>query len=284
MFGADSLPPIYRLDEDHEEEEEAANRVATEMFGDEAQTEQVPSMMQAWGDWSAEPFVAPPSQEDAAFDDDSLEDIFPPGLFSDLFTLPPRADSPASVTAATLDPTSPTFIPSDIDNLRPLPPGPEAGAAHMERLLRGLEESYSTQEHISASPPQAPSTSQQLDLPPAGLNDEAAAHDTDPLFMTDGRGRVVWSSTSSTGFRGRGRGRATSSSATILPHSKSSIDLTATEEGTDDQSQEDVEAPSSSSTPRRLVRRRSVPLLGSDTDAEFVTDGRGRVVFASHDR
>ncbi|TBU60995.1 hypothetical protein BD310DRAFT_255958 [Dichomitus squalens] len=279
VFGADTLPPMYRLDEEDEDEEDVVNVVATESTGDESTTEQVPPLSQPWNDWLAEPYVTIPSQEDVVLDDD-VSEIPGLGIFSGMSGLPPAVGSPVSVAASTLDPT--VFVPSHVDNLRPLPPGPETDAAQFERLFRELEEDYRSGQGHALADAEASSSPRQLDGPQARPSDEVPVHDADPPFMTDGRGRVVWSSTSSS--RSRGRGRAVSSSATILPHTKSTIDITPAEESSEGQSQRDTEDSRLPSSSRSLVRRQSVPLLVSDAGAgaEFVTDGRGGVVFASN--
>ncbi len=140
-----------------------------------------------------------------------------------------------------------------------------------------------------SSDAQAPPATAQQDAPadvqPAA-SEPALVQDADPPFMTDGRGRVVWSSTTSSRGREGRRGRAASSSAMVPPHLKSSPDVLAPE---------DRAAPSRHDSPaqrtsQRLIRQRSLPSVGPSSDieelevprpAEFVTDGRGRVVFAS---
>ncbi|KAI1796655.1 hypothetical protein LXA43DRAFT_568692 [Ganoderma leucocontextum] len=275
VFGTDILPPMYRLDEEPVHEE-GTTSVAVASVADESETEQLPPLLQPWDDWSSDQVMVNPLSDGVVPNDDvqwSLD--VPQPLFAGL---PAAPLSPVSTAASTLDPDSPVFVPSQLDNLRPLPSGPESDAAHLERLFRGLEEQQrAIQEQMSASS-EASSSSSQLDTPPSLSIDDAAVHDADPPFMTDGRGRVVWSRRSSS----LSRVRATSSSATILSHSKSTIDLTTTQEGSDGPLT--VPGPRPSSTSRQLVRRRSVPLVGSSADAEFVTDGRGRVVFASSDR
>lgn len=121
------------------------------------------------------------------------------------------------------------------------------------------------------------------DVQPAA-SEPALVQDADPPFMTDGRGRVVWSSTTSSRGREGRRGRAASSSAMVPPHLKSNPDVLVAE---------DRAAPSRHDSParrtsQRLIRQRSLPSVGPSSDIEelevppeFVTDGRGRVVFAS---
>ncbi|CDO73293.1 hypothetical protein BN946_scf185008.g55 [Trametes cinnabarina] len=135
---------------------------------------------------------------------------------------------------------------------------------------------------------------EHFEEPPAGPQFEvesAFLQDTDPPFMTDGRGRVVWSNaTSSRGCEGR-RVRAASSSI-VHPHIvKPNADLLA--------AGDDHASPSNHGSPmhhpsqlpqQQLVRRRSLPSVSTSTpiedkrSAEFITDGRGRVVFASNNQ
>lgn len=266
IFGSDTIPPMLRLEEDSAEEEEPTLDPLT-------QSSAAPSQASPWTDWHpVESVFSPPSQE------------------ADLPTLAssaPTTDSPSQQAASTLNPLSPVFVPSFLDSLRPLPPGPSpspsASNGVNDHLTLDPAPTWNVPS-VQVSPASLPSADAN-DITAAADRDVAAVQDTDPPFMTDGRGRVVWSSTSPS-IRGRDgrRARATSSSAAILPHSKSNIDLTAAEESPEE-SQDDEVGNRSSSASRRLVRQRSLPLVGSSTDsavcvAEFVTDGRGGVVFA----
>ncbi|PIL24964.1 hypothetical protein GSI_12851 [Ganoderma sinense ZZ0214-1] len=256
FFGRD---PMYRLDEGPARED------VIPLVADESEGEEQP------------PSLQPPQSEEAMANPLSGGLVGPHQAFAGSSTTP---RSPVSTATSTLDPDSPIFEPLHLDNLRPLPSGPEEDAAHLERLFRGLEDQQrAIQENVSSSSePSFPSI--VLNTPPSGSTGDEAVQDADPPFMTDGRGRVVWSRRSSS----LSRVRATSSSATILPHSKSTIDLTSTQEDSDGGLQQTSPGRGPSSIPRQLVRRRSVPLVGSSAGAEFVTDGRGRVVFASSDR
>lgn len=262
---------MYRLDE------EPARETAAALVPD-SETEELPHLLQPMDDWPSDQGTANSSSDGMTPDDNVQWNPDAPQL---LFAQPhPVPLSPASTAASTLDPDSPVFVPSYLDNLRPLPSGPEEDAAHLERLFRGLEEQQRAIEENSSSNSEASSSSNPLDTPPSISIEDATVHDADPPFMTDGRGRVVWSRRSSS----LSRVRASSSSATILPHSKSTIDLTTPQEGFDGPLQQTGRGRQLFSTPRQLVRRRSVPLVGPNADAEFVTDGRGRAVFASSDR
>ncbi|KAI0331436.1 hypothetical protein GY45DRAFT_616115 [Cubamyces sp. BRFM 1775] len=134
------------------------------------------------------------------------------------------------------------------------------------------------------SEPHATTSGLTLDAPP----ENPFIQNTDPPFMTDGRGRVVASSTTSSRARDGRRGRAVSSSAAVpLPHSKpDTIMLGGTA------ADAVCSSPSLHSTSglpqQRHARQRSLSLIeptgpGEEAPpAEFVTDGRGRVVFASN--
>lgn len=265
-FGVDILPPSYQLNEEPGQEDAAV---------DGSESEELPHLLQPW---DPEETVVNPLSDHVVSDDDAQWHLaVPQPLFAGDLTAP---HSPVSTAASTLDPDSPAFFPSHLDSLRPLPSGPEDDAAHLERLFRGLEEQQRAIQENVPSRSDAPSSPAPLNPPPSLSIDDGAVQDADPPFMTDGRGRVVWSRRSSS----LSRVRATSSSATILAHSKSTIDLTSSQEGTDDPSQQTDLGHRPSSTSRQLVRRRSVPLVGSSADAEFVTDGRGGVLFASSNR
>ncbi|KAI0653393.1 hypothetical protein C8Q70DRAFT_606385 [Cubamyces menziesii] len=165
----------------------------------------------------------------------------PPNTELDLASLLLVSHSPASTPSST-DPSSSTLrTPSE-----PSPPGPHPPASNL----------------ILDAAPEIP-----------------YVQNSDPPFMTDGRGRVVASSTTSSRARDGRRGRAASSSAAVpLPHSKP--DAIALHDNSADAS---CNSPS-----LRHARQRSLSLIeptgpGEDTPrAEFVTDGRGRVVFASN--
>ncbi|KAI0641947.1 hypothetical protein C8Q79DRAFT_264127 [Trametes meyenii] len=164
-----------------------------------------------------------------------------------------------------------------------IPPLPSVSPMDNSPATSGSSSSLSSYTHATST-----STS-SLDTPSDGLPtvqlpppDTALVLNTDPPFVTDGRGHVVGSSLSS---RGR-RGRAASSSATILPHPKSGSDMLFSE---------DRDGSSCHGSPIQrpvsLVRQRSLPLVGVSSapgegstgrPAEFVTDGRGRVVYASN--
>ena len=261
-FGVDILPQSYQLNEEPGQEDAAA---------DGSESEELPHLL-------SEDTMINPLSDHVVTDDDAQWNLAVP---QPLFAGPPTAPrSPVSTAASTLDPDSPVFFPSHLDSLRPLPSGPEDDAVHLERLFRGLEEQQRVmQENIPSSSEASPSPA-PLNTPPSLSIDDGAIQDADPPFMTDGRGRVVWSRRSSSLSRVRGA----SSSTTILPHSKSTIDLASTEGCTDGPSQQTDLGHRPSSTSRQLVRRRSVPLVGSSADAEFVTDGRGGVLFASSNR
>lgn len=270
---------MYRLDDDFAEEEE---------------------------DEELEVFIAPES---------STATVEGPHSSLGSFSTDEAATAPSPPAFTSLDSTSPVFVPSYLDSLRPLPPGPSAdpdadddhpdGGSVVDQiitppasylwnagdLLREWSERQPPSGESSSSTtvvpaaPEAPSSSSAEGDSQAAV--AAAVHDSDPPFMTDGRGRVVWSSTTSSRARERRRGRATSSSATIVPHIKSGPDLSAApEECSDDTAQHDSRGLRPSSLSGRLVRQRSLPLVGSSEDAfelsaEFVTDGRGGVVFAN---
>ncbi|KAI0629280.1 hypothetical protein C8Q77DRAFT_1143142 [Trametes polyzona] len=226
-----------------------------------------------------------------------------------------------------LNPATPAFVPSfsrpgshlmpptiyELDDLRPLPPtsnelgtGPSrrwrgSDSTEMDALVREIE---GTTSH-GADQPNALADVSSLILSPASDSptrpsdvqpfpaEAALVQDADPPFMTDGRGRVVWSSTTvSRGCEGR-RGRAASSSATVHPHIKSSPDALTPEpeESCSAISGDDSPVQRASGLSQRLVRQRSLPIVGASatapdapSPAEFVTDGRGRVVFASSSR
>ncbi|KAM5533849.1 hypothetical protein V8D89_012512 [Ganoderma adspersum] len=266
-FGVDILPSSYRLNEEPGQEDATA---------DGSEYEELPHLLQPW---DSEETMVNLLSDHAVTDDDAQWDLAVP---QPLFAGPPTAPhSPVSVStaASTLDPESPAFFPSQLDSLRPLPSGPE-DAAHLERLFRGLEDQQRAIQENIPSTSGASSSPALLNAPPSLSIDDGAVQDADPPFMTDGRGRVVWSRRSSS----LSRVRATPSSAAMLPHSKSTVDLTSTQGGTDGPSQETDLGHRPSSTSRQLVRRRSVPLVGPSADAEFVTDGRGGVLFASSNR
>ncbi|KAI0741937.1 hypothetical protein C8Q80DRAFT_166101 [Daedaleopsis nitida] len=279
--GAESLPPMFLLDEESAEEEE---------------------------DEDVEVVISAPESHTATTE----------GPLPVPFSTDEAATSSSLPTSTSLDPTSPVFVPSYLDSLRPLPPGPsadpDADDDHPDSrsvvdniitspapylwnagdILRDWAERHppsgesSSSTTVVSAAPEAPSSSSAAQ---AEEDSQAAVagvvHDSDPPFMTDGRGRVVWSSTTSARAREGRRGRATSSSATIVPHIKSSPDMsTASEESSDDTAQHHSHRLRPSSLSGRLVRQRSLPLVGSNDDAfelsaEFVTDGRGRVVFAN---
>ncbi|RPD64495.1 hypothetical protein L227DRAFT_330586 [Lentinus tigrinus ALCF2SS1-6] len=304
VFGPDMLPPMLTLDDEsgQEEEEEEATPVPPE--ADQSEPEQVQDS-DVWGYWPGSTVVvSPPPEENTTHPASNI-------LFSH--------SSPQSSSGAALDPTSPAFVPSFLlDNMRPFPPGPsgshsqaEGPADHsravddgpsageeylwnVEDMMREWEERQRNYEVTSApaSLMAAPEASMSPDAAQVESEPQAAqaVQETDPPFMTDGRGRVVWSSTTSTSSRAREgrRGRATSSSAIIVPHTKSTPDLSAAEESADEASQREHPGRGDrSSSSSRLVRQRSLPLVGhgfgveNGRAAEFVTDGRGRVVFAS---
>ncbi len=231
-------------------------------------------------------------------------------VFSPALSAPPPLQGPSG---ATLDPTSPEFVPSFLlDNMRPLPPGPSrthsrveddpdntfavsgASSAPEYRLLNvhDWEERQRNGEVLPAATSSTLAPESSSSAAPAQTDSDGRAdlvvQDADPPFMTDGRGRVVWSSTTiSRGREGR-RGRAASSSATIVPHPKTTPDLSAAEETSEEASQHESPGGRSASASGRLVRQRSLPLVGyghgadgGTHPAEFMTDGRGRVVFAS---
>ncbi|KAI0714211.1 hypothetical protein C8T65DRAFT_155772 [Cerioporus squamosus] len=300
VFGTDSLPPIYSLDDESGQEEEEVTPAPPS--ADQSEAEQAPAN-DVWDDWPANTIVISPPPEDNA----------PDMSISPAFTLPlPVSPSLQGSSGTTLDPTSPEFVPSFLlDNMRALPPGPsgshsrngnyldhsppvEDGTGVREDHLWTVEDLVERERSSEALPSTASSSLAPEASSPTPTDVDSHSHadlavqDTDPPFMTDGRGRVVWSSTTlSRGREGR-RGRATSSSATIVPHPKSTPDLSAAEESADEASQRDSPGGRSASSSGRLVRQRSLPLVGYGygTDggtraAEFVTDGRGRVVFAS---
>ncbi|KAI0675527.1 hypothetical protein C8Q78DRAFT_329837 [Trametes maxima] len=136
----------------------------------------------------------------------------------------------------------------------------------------------------NATSTSTPSLDTPLDRPPSvqlPVPDATLVLNIDPPFVTDGRGHVVGSSLSS---RGR-RGRAASSSAAISPHPKVGPDALFSEDRDGDSCHG-----SPLQRPVSLVRQRSLPLVGASSapgedstgrPAEFVTDGRGRVVYAS---
>ena len=295
VFGTDNLPPMYTLDDESGREEEAATPAPAD--ADQAETQPAEEGA-VWGDWPA---------------NDALDGLFPlaendtyrapSALFSHSLAAP---ESPQLSSGTTLDPTSPAFVPSYLlDNMRTLPPGPsgfhtqaedhtgisgvdnsassrEEHLWDVEGLVRDWEERQRHHEMSSATTSMTviPAAESSTDVAQAALS----VQDTDPPFMTDGRGRVVWSSTTATRGREGRRGRATSSSATIVPHTKSTSDLSATEESSDEVLHRDRDpvAGERSASSSRLVRQRSLPLVtDGGRPAEFVTDGRGRVVFAS---
>ena len=193
---------------------------------------------------------------------------------------------PPEIHSFTLDVNSPVFVPSFLDNLRPIPSGPpiaidhEGGAVADSPLDPSLPWGLAS---VSASLP--PTSSETIGVVSTAERELAAIPDSDPPFMTDGRGRVVWSSTSPARSRDGRRARATSSSGVVPAHPKSNVDLSAMDESSDEVSQNDYLGTRPASVSRRLVRQRSLPLVGTSSDAaacapEFVTDGRGRVVFA----
>ncbi|KAL7280758.1 hypothetical protein ACG7TL_005702 [Trametes sanguinea] len=146
---------------------------------------------------------------------------------------------------------------------------------------------------VTDAVPLAPSYPPQASPTGAVQADTTAAivHDSDPPFMTDGRGRVVWSSTTSSRGREGRRGRAASSSATVHPHVKANAEMLAADDGRETPSCHGSPMHHSSGLPHQhLVRQRSLPSvsIGTSTEekrtADFVTDGRGRVVFASNNR
>ncbi|KAI0820799.1 hypothetical protein BC628DRAFT_825212 [Trametes gibbosa] len=209
----------------------------------------------------------------------------------------------------------------ELDWLRPLHPGPDveslqdaesedlrpwrAGSSTtIEGILRQIEDIASRRleepgpsvdvsslllNHPSpdGSTQPAPRTDESLLDPPPTTFDAALAQESDPPFMTDGRGRVVWSSTTSSRSRDGRRGRA-ASSASLLSHNKSGPDVLQSEDGCSTASRHDSPAQRTLGLPPRLVRQRSLPSVGGNSDieeacpAEFVTDGRGRVVFAAN--
>lgn len=255
ILGASNAGPLYRLDEDPAEEVSPSDR-------DASTTEQSsPDVGQTTRQLSDEIVVIPPDSPSA-----------------DLSSLP--GYSPQEV-AFTLNPASSEFIPAFLDNLRPLPPGP---SSHSVSESAATDDSVLDPALLWSVPP-SPVPSAVAEASEAVIGTDAIAQDPEPPFMTDGRGRVVWSSmTASSRAREGRRPRATSSSGVVLPHTKSNIESSTTEESSDEASQHESLGTRSPSASRRLVRRRSLPLVGtSDTpfSAEFVTDGRGRVVFAS---
>ncbi len=261
---------MYRLDEEPAHQAAAAASVT-----DDSESEELSPRLQPRDDRHSEQVMVYPLSEGELPDDNAQwNPEVPQPLLAELPT------TPLSPVSTTLDPDSPVFVPSQLDDLRPLPSGPESDAAHLERLFRGLEEQQRAIQENSSSGSEVSSSSDQLDTPLSQPIDDAAVHDADPPFMTDGRGRVVWSRRSSS----LSRVRTTSSSATILPHSKSTIDLTTAQEGSGGPLQHTGTGHRLSNASRQLVRRRSVPLVGSSADAEFITDGRGGVIFASSDR
>lgn len=96
--------------------------------------------------------------------------------------------------------------------------------------------------------------------------DFAALHDADPPFLTDGRGRVVWTSTTAAArYRESRRARAIAPSSSVMQHKTS-------------------DAARASSRPRHLVRAHTYPEgsqehAASDTiSSTFLMDGRGHLV------
>lgn len=288
-------------DESAEEDEEESVVLPPETSTEQPLPESTNNSLHPWGDWPPidvdEVVIAPvPDQEH----DLDITDV----SFS--HTLPAPTSPPAG--GAPLDPTSPVFVPSPsyLDSLRPLPPGPSGSSqgdeddsdsanvaarsstvqgVNLADFMRGLAEVRPSDEAPStATPAAAEASANSAVQAEVDAQTETAVHDSDPPFMTDGRGRVVWSSTTASRAR---RGRATSSSAAMISHTKSAPDLTTAEECADEASQQDAAGHRSSSLSGRLLRQRSLPLVGSSTDAamsaaEFVTDGRGRVVFANN--
>ncbi|KAI8996579.1 hypothetical protein BD414DRAFT_206188 [Trametes punicea] len=137
-----------------------------------------------------------------------------------------------------------------------------------------------------------PSSEQHL-ITPADTQEAASesvfVQDCEPPFLTDGRGRVVWSNTTSSRGRESRRGRAVSSSAMRLPHAKSNSDVLLPNDCCDGASCHHSPVQSSSGLPQpRLVRQWSFPSVATGSaleearSAEFLTDGRGRVVFAAN--
>ncbi|TFK92437.1 hypothetical protein K466DRAFT_573036 [Polyporus arcularius HHB13444] len=283
VFGTDTLPPIYSLDDDSGQEEEELIPVPPSVDQSEAEQAQAD---EDWEDWLTNTIVVSPPSEDHDLQSTSS------AVFSPALSAPPSLQASSG---ATLDPTSPEFVPSFLlDTMRPLPPGPGASSAPEDRLsnVHDWEERQRNGEVllVATSSTLAPESSSSA--APAQTDSDGRAdlvvQDADPPFMTDGRGRVVWSSTTiSRGREGR-RGRAASSSATIVPHPKTTPDLSAAEETSEEASQHESPGGRSASASGRLVRQRSLPLVGyvhgADGGthlAEFMTDGRGRVVFAS---
>ena len=177
FFGGDHL---YRLDEEPVQEAAAP---AT----DESELEELPPLLPPWG---SEDAMANPLSDEVV----TGNIAGPQQLLAGSSTTP---RSPVSTTASTLDPESPIFEPLHLDSLRPLPSGPEDDAAHLERLFRGVEEQQRViQENIPFSS-EASSSPAPLNTPPSLSIDDGAIQDADPPFMTDGRGRVVWSLRSS---------------------------------------------------------------------------------------
>ncbi|KAI0367001.1 hypothetical protein BV20DRAFT_610734 [Pilatotrama ljubarskyi] len=287
------------------------------------------SMLRAWENWPSEEVVIAPDTADEEVPwgrtttvDGTAASAHPPSSSSTLDpTIPEFVPSSGFSTSR-----SSSRAPGSsyhLDRLRPLPPGPshpsdveEDLSSHHSGLTTGTysagrscttdrpHSSIDVSSLLLVSPsPDVPSTSDESSdrtsdraatpsVNSTAALDPTAVQDADPPFMTDGRGRVVWSSTaSSRGAREGRRGRAASSSALALPHAKSSADVLTAEESCNGSSRHESPLQRPAGLPH-LVRQRSMPSVAgaSASDgraleelprpAEFVTDGRGRVVFA----
>ncbi|KAH9846032.1 hypothetical protein C2E23DRAFT_854838 [Lenzites betulinus] len=322
-FGVDTLPPMYRLENAEEADEENGDDEALpeSPSGDEERLDaEEPSSTSAAGQDVARSSTAQSPSSEEGLEGADVEAISP--LMENI-----DATQPPMVTS-NLDPTIPEFIPSfqrtlprpdsgavyELDWLRPLQPGPDSSVESRQDTEAEWQSSSSTTiEDILrqfASRPEesgpsvdvpslllnhpSPESSTQSaplvgEVPPDAqptISEAALVQDSDPPFMTDGRGRVVWSSTTSSRTRDGRRGRA-ASSASLLSHNKSGPDAVATDDGCSVASRHGSPAQCTLGLPPRLVRQRSLPSVGASSGveetrpAEFITDGRGRVVFAA---